>query len=637
MVHSRRFHLLMASQCLIASIHLVDSFSITMMTTTRIRQGVKAGGSKNSNSNNRRRKGNKNRRRQKSPSQSQSQQKKRIKVKEVYTEEQLSQMPIGQAIQEASTASQLLSTALRLWLPTDENLPSHLRTQEHHTKKRIKTASLLLQNMGEKIGSASIVRYGHDTEIGSDQSMNDNVVHVRQIWGNSDGNENGFKRAILAASDFGSTIDEDFVNKDEHKNLHIALLGLHSIVGYTLPTLKSRSNSYSNQLLQLDHEIVNTIISWIKRADLLALTSFSLKEAVEVRWAIKGILSRVDLGMDSYDDINSSDRDFTIFERINKSIPNLERRVSKLPFDIIPACVDWDSIAKSPNSGEVDLDCKDEFDSLHSDQHIMSSLLTEVPFQFDTITTRDGSSVKERRSTAWVVANNDIGSLAYSGKLMPPKMLPPTLNVSIVRRAMREVEKGILYEQHQRENTNGHVVHSDRADHLEELQLCREEIGEYFDCALCNHYPDEDSACKFHTDPEHGTYWERLTCVVSAGNDDIRKFAFRPIPNENHWHKYETKTAKSKIKGGATGKSGDDDGIIPAVIPLFPGDVVKMYAECNDLFHHAVYGSSANDNKSDRKKTGNGRISLVFKRAMDRGNGRKGHGRAGGGRRSRRM
>ncbi len=635
MVRSRRFQLLMASQCLIASLHPVYSFSITMMATTRARQGatrtsIKAGGNNNSNNNNRRRKGNKNKRRQKSPSssspqQQQQQQKKQIKVKEVYTEEQLSQMPIGQAIQEASTASQLLSTALRLWLPTDENLPSHLRTQRIHHEKRIKAASLLLQNLGDKIGNASIVRYGYDT---NENVGNDNVVDVHRLWENSDASENGFKRAILAASDFDSTIDENSIHKNEHKNLHIAILGLHSIAGYTLPTLKSRSSSHSTgtELLQLDDEIAKTIISWIKKADFFAWT-FSLKEAVEVRWAIRGILSRIDLDVDSYD--------------ANDSTPNLDKRVSKLPFDIIPACVDWNCVAKSPIGGEGENDdlgsediSLDECSSLQSDDHIMNSLLTEIPFQFDTITTRDGSSVKERRSTAWVVTNNDIGSLAYSGKLMPPKILPP-LDTSIVRRAMREVEKGILYEQHQYQNAND--PSSDRDDHLEELQLCREEIGEYFDCALCNHYPDEDSACKFHTDPEHGTYWERLTCVVSAGNDDIRKFAFRPIPNENHWHKYETKTAKLKNKGGTAGKSGDDGGIIPAVIPLFPGDVVKMYAECNDLFHHAVYGSSANGIQSNGKKTGNGRISLVFKRAMDRGNGRKGHGRAGGGRRSRRF
>eukprot|EP01083_Nonionella_stella_P105030 301768_1 len=110
-----------------------------------------------------------------------------------------------------------------------------------------------------------------------------------------------------------------------------------------------------------------------------------------------------------------------------------------------------------------------------------------------------------------------------------------------------------------------------------------EEIGEYFDCSLCNHYPNEESACKFHTDPEHGTYWERLTCVVSAGNQDVRKFAFRPIPNENRWSAYESRKMKANNRskhpagnGNDNGSSsttnsggGEDEDIAPAIIPLF--------------------------------------------------------------------
>ena len=53
----------------------------------------------------------------------------------------------------------------------------------------------------------------------------------------------------------------------------------------------------------------------------------------------------------------------------------------------------------------------------------MKTLLNEIPFNFDTITTRMGSRVEERRGTAWV-ADAGVGSLAYSGKLMPPHPLP---------------------------------------------------------------------------------------------------------------------------------------------------------------------------------------------------------------------
>jgi hypothetical protein len=183
--------------------------------------------------------------------------------------------------------------------------------------------------------------------------------------------------------------------------------------------------------------------------------------------------------------------------------------------------------------------------------------------------------------------------------MMTPHPLP-----DIVSQAMRRVEDFMI------ENESN-----------EQLELCCDTTGSFFDCALCNHYPNEDSACKFHTDPEHGTLWHRLTCVVSAGDSEVRKFAFRPIPQMNEWSKYETK----KGRNAAIPKK-PDDAIIPAVIPLFPGDVVKMDNECNDLFHHAVYGRQSLGNFNPSHQS-DGRVSLVFKKAIDRGNGKKGHGR----------
>lgn len=57
------------------------------------------------------------------------------------------------------------------------------------------------------------------------------------------------------------------------------------------------------------------------------------------------------------------------------------------------------------------------------------------------------------------------------------------------------------------------------------------------------------------------------------------------------------------------------------VIPLFPSDVVIMDHECNNVFHHAVYGRQDIGDTTDIHS--NGRVSLVLKRAMDQGNGRK--------------
>mmetsp|Transcript_16476 Transcript_16476/g.20092 ORF Transcript_16476/g.20092 Transcript_16476/m.20092 type:complete len:239 (+) Transcript_16476:324-1040(+) len=144
-----------------------------------------------------------------------------------------------------------------------------------------------------------------------------------------------------------------------------------------------------------------------------------------------------------------------------------------------------------------------------------------------------------------------------------------------------------------------------------------EAVVPYFDCALCNHYPNAESACKFHTDPEHGTVWERLTCVVAAG--DPRTFAFRPI-HGGGWSDWD------EVQGVPTESEA-------AAIPLFPGDVVLMWGSCNDDFYHAVYADPTLEDVRTND-THNGRVSLVLKRAVDR-NGIKGHGLLGEGRRAR--
>ena len=111
------------------------------------------------------------------------------------------------------------------------------------------------------------------------------------------------------------------------------------------------------------------------------------------------------------------------------------------------------------------------------------------------------------------------------------------------------------------------------------------DVDHFFDCLLCNHYPNGDAACRFHADPEHGSHWHCTSAVISAGTD--RKFAFRRI-----------------------------DGDQVAWTHLFSGDMVVMRDKCNDEYYHAV--RAGDDDKS--------RVSLVLKRALDLGGGRKGHG-----------
>lgn len=319
-------------------------------------------------------------------------------------------------------------------------------------------------------------------------------------------------RVILAASlPFNQDSNADTV-AIEGQYILMALQGIHRVLG------KSKSTS------KLSPKAVEGIMQLIDRAEALA-SEFELPDALSVRWACRGILKRIDE---------------------NIGIPNLDTRVRHLPFEIHPKGVS--------NCGEM-----------------VEKLHRVIPFQKDTIVTRTGTSVEERRATAWL-AEDGIGALAYSGKLMPPKLLSP-----IVRDIMRDVETKLGIGDHP-----------------------------YFDCALCNYYPDSEAACKFHTDPEHGSMWERLTCVIAFG--DSRRFAFRP----------------------ATSWDDGRNSNRPAVIDLFPGDIVRMDGQCNDDYLHAVFSGRDFDSSND------GRISLVFKRAITRSGGKRGHGLQGEGRRSKR-
>ena len=426
---------------------------------------------------------------------------------------------IGEAIQVGESAEGLLDVASKLWLPTDEVLAPHLRTQRVHHEKRQRWSSQLLSKLGT---------HGRDNITWQDDRL---------------------ARAALAAA---LPFEDDRPDR-EGRYLREALCGLHALSGKS--SLRATTNVHP--------DIGRAIGIMIQRVEGMA-QDLPLPEAAETRWAARGLLTRIGmaqiLGTEGGADVDCTNTQSLLAE----SLPNLERRVSLLPFDILPLVLNWEDVMEDLSNGKL-----------------TSTLRDAIPFQFDTIVTRSGSSVKERRGTAWV-AEDGIGALAYSGKLMPPHPIP-----SIVGDIMRLVEKHIMQ------------------DH-----------GPFFDCALCNHYPDGEAACKFHTDPEHGTLWERLTCVVATG--DERRFAFRPIPGISTWSEWDD------VKGMNTEET------MPAAIHLFPGDVVKMWGTCNDDFHHAVYTAD------DEHVSGDGRVSLVLKRAINRGGGKRGHGLQGEGRRSRR-
>ena len=59
----------------------------------------------------------------------------------------------------------------------------------------------------------------------------------------------------------------------------------------------------------------------------------------------------------------------------------------------------------------------------------VEELRRAVPFEQSVLMTADGKSVKERRHTAWL-ADEGIGALAYSGKLMAPASLAGSPSVA---------------------------------------------------------------------------------------------------------------------------------------------------------------------------------------------------------------
>ena len=162
--------------------------------------------------------------------------------------------------------------------------------------------------------------------------------------------------------------------------------------------------------------------------------------------------------------------------------------------------------------------------TLPVDQLTVESLRLEVPFKVEQLVTRDGARVDERRETCWM-ADEGVGGLAYSGKVMRPTPFTPSVD------ALR--------------------------------QLVERKTGQRFDCALLNLYPERSVACKYHKDPDLGRLWARDSVIVSLG--ETRRFAFRKESSgvrekraPEHWF---------RVRGG---------------------DAVWMFGDCNDTWEHCV-------------------------------------------------
>ncbi len=160
------------------------------------------------------------------------------------------------------------------------------------------------------------------------------------------------------------------------------------------------------------------------------------------------------------------------------------------------------------------------------------------------------------------MADDGIGGLAYSGKIMSP--VPFAGCVARVRDAIEAA------------------------------------TGVYYDCCLINWYQDGECACKFHSDPDHGKVWARDTVVVSVG--ETRRFNLRAIPDSS----VSTVLDKDQEQEHHS-------------FHLYDGDVFYMFGDCQDAYQHAVLRSEGPTNTSPR-------ASIVFKKSLPGPGGRRGHG-----------
>lgn len=509
---------------------------------------------------------------------------------------------MGEAIQLAQTIFDHLYIAEKfIWLPTDDNLLPHLRTQLVHHEKRRRWGSQLLESLGQ----AALNEWENNPQ---DMLRSLSLEGDDHIW-----TDTRLLRMVLSVA----LPMNDSIDRSDKEGIYIsqALKGLHVLSGCIAPVAPN-----SAQALEVWIDIHRGISELIQSADKLFTTQNTLlNDAVEVRWAIRGLVCRLQIANNGL----SRAVELETVGTLLFTTPKLNARTSNLPFDILHHCLPWQINAKNDPASP------DYFG--YPTKELLPDFIRSIPFNFDTLTTRTGDSVIERRGTAWL-AEEGIGALAYSGKLMRPMDVP-----AAVRETMRDIEQWCYQSETsslsqlpctQNIGNNLELIWDDcTSSDLPYNELGKflnnadsNNIGEFFDCALCNHYPDGDAACKFHTDPEHGSHWHRVTAVVSCGQS--RKFAFRPIPLASIWNDWDT------VSQNAEQPKND-----AAALSLFPGDVVFMARDCNDLFHHAVYSSPSS--LSNHIYRDISRVSLVLKRALDR-NGKKGHGLAGEGRRSRR-
>lgn len=442
-------------------------------------------------------------------------------------------LPVGTAIERAASAAEILAAAARVPAPGPDFASPHLAQDVHQVKRQQLASNGLAQLQRLLIGSAMSAErhealrspmFEHLVQCAaSPSSARDDAT------GDAKPNQQSARAVLTSLVSLSALCAADAVDCAQHER------------GKPWEPLSPSVSSASRRLV----DRVETLSDHLSRSD-----------AVAARWATRRLHGRA------------------------VATPRLDARHAGLPFDLAPGLValpppldDGDGPAAPHERPALSLvpSVATLVPALTA-----SALRDRVPFVQSVLMTADGRRVRERRHTAWL-AEEGIGALAYSGKLMSPSALDACELVARVRDGLAS------------------------------------DLGERFDCLLANLYPAGGSAaCAWHQDPEHGdeidvgAMWARPTYVVSCG--ETRRFAFRRCREHS--------------------ARGDADGERHFATPLFSGDVVIMHSDCNDNWEHSVLAGQGEGNQGAR-------VSLVFKRALASRDGRRGHTLQGQGRRAR--
>ena len=354
-------------------------------------------------------------------------------------------LPVGAGLEQATTASAVLAAAARIEPPGPPFSAPHL-SQDLHQLKRQQHASNALSRLAK-------ICVGSTADVERHAVLRDERLPI-------------LLSCAAAASCARADGEVAQIDEQSARTIAASLASLATLAAadavYTTqkPTGGPRSSDAALQRLRVHaYEL-------IERADGLA-SSMRLPDVVSSRWAARRLLGTA------------------------AATPRLDELTCALPYDFFPGL-----LGLPPAHLE---ECRPFLPSMAAivSGLTASALQSEIPFVQQALLTADGRKVRERRHTCWM-ADEGIGALAYSGKLMEPSPMGSSARVVALRDALRA------------------------------------DLGEHFDCCLTNLYAQGGTAaCAWHRDPEHGdaidgAKWARPTFVVSCG--ETRRYALGCLP-----------------------------------------------------------------------------------------------------------